>query len=720
MLKRKNRETASAKGKTAMQNYDEKHFKAKANRRAGTTWLMLMFIVSLYYGVKMNEGVIAPAQFAVMSIVGWVEYLTGALLLKFKGMHYSKYKWVLGICYLTYFVFITWSSMDEISYVFILPLISILILYKDPKLIKVMMWATMAVLISVNLYKGRVLGMMEFVSSIDCALQFAIVLCCFACTNMAIKHLVESDGALTGSIEENLRRVVQTVEKVKVASNEVVDGVTVVRELADENRMGAENVVTDMRELSDNNGALNDSTMSSVEMTRVIDTQMTNVAELMDQVVTLIEASVEHANVSSNELAEVMNMTNKMAELSAEVETVLRDFKEEFQNVKKETGTIDSITSQTSLLAVNASIEAARAGEAGKGFAVVAREIRELSSGTQNSSNRIADALSHLEETYEKMLSAISETIGLIQANMEKMAYVDRSVTDITNDAATLGVNIKIVDSAVKEVETSNQTLADNMQQVCDLMESMTQRINRAELTTKEMLSKYEESAKSAVSIETVVGRLMEELGVGGFMGVQDVRAGMKIAVAPADNGAVKKEYKGEVVSRSDKTVFVTLEEAGETAIGRKNITCQLRIVVDNTLYSWDDVEMRPASHGEHGAYKLLVETNPRVLNRRKYPRMPLANECTVAVKGENRAYPARMVNISANGFAFAIRDPKFADMKGKDLLVEVRDFALLKGTPLEGCIIRATNNDGEYIVGCRMPRDIESIKEYVSNHYSE
>lgn len=90
-----------------------------------------------------------------------------------------------------------------------------------------MMWATVFVLVTSNVYKGQVKGMMEFVSSVDCALQFAIVLCCYACTNMAIKHLVESDGALTGSIAGNLDRVVQTVEKVKVASSEVVDGVTV-------------------------------------------------------------------------------------------------------------------------------------------------------------------------------------------------------------------------------------------------------------------------------------------------------------------------------------------------------------------------------------------------------------------------------------------------------------------------------------------------------------
>lgn len=250
-----------------MQTYDEKYFAAKANKRAGTTWLTLMLIVTIYYGAKMASGEVGMAWYIMFSAVGWAEYFLAGIMLKVKGMAYKNYKWMLGLGYLTFFAVIAWTAMDEVSYVFILPLISILILYKNPKLIKVMMWATMFVLISSNLYKGWAKDMMEFVSSVDCALQFAIVLCCYACTNMAIKHLVESDGALTGSIEGNLKRVINTVEKVKVASNAVVDGVTVVRELADENKVGADNVVKDMKELSNNNEVLNDKTMSSMEMT---------------------------------------------------------------------------------------------------------------------------------------------------------------------------------------------------------------------------------------------------------------------------------------------------------------------------------------------------------------------------------------------------------------------------------------------------------------------
>ena len=230
-----------------MHEYDEAFFRAKANKRAGLTWLTLMIIASVYYGIRVASGKLDVGFFTMFSVVGWADYIASKILLKVKGEANERYKWMLGIGYMMFFSIIAWTSMDEMSFVFILPIVSILILYKDPKYVKVMMWLTIFVMISSNLYKGFVKGMMDFVSSEQCALQFAIVLASYACTNMAIKHLVESDGALTSSIKGNLERVVKTVEQVKDASNAIVDGVTVVRELADENKVDANNVMKDMQ-----------------------------------------------------------------------------------------------------------------------------------------------------------------------------------------------------------------------------------------------------------------------------------------------------------------------------------------------------------------------------------------------------------------------------------------------------------------------------------------
>lgn len=703
-----------------MQEYDESFFRAKANKRAGITWLALIFIATIYYGIKTKNGEIARGYFIAFTVVGWVTYITGYIVSMIKGKAAKEYKWVLGICYLLFYAVIAWTALDKISYIFILPLLSILILYKDPKFIKMIMWFTLFVLISSNIYKGVAKGMMDFVASEECALQFAIVLCCFACTNMAIRHLVESDGALTGSIESELAQVVQTVEQVKDASNSIVDGVTVVRELADENKQGANNVVKDMGTLAKNNGILNDKTVSSIEMTKVIDTQVKDVSDLMEEFSKLIEKSVEHADLSADELTEVVEITNRMSALSSKIETILETFKKEFENVKQETSTIEGITSQTNLLALNASIEAARAGEAGKGFAVVADQIRSLSSGTQDSSNSIMEVLSHLEATSDEMLQSITETVELIQLNIEKVSTVNKSVSDITSDATSLGDNIKVVDSAVKQVENSNETLTANMNQVGEIMQIMTESINNAEQTTKTMLSKYEASAKSATDIESVVGELMEELGIGGFMNVSDIKSGMKFRMVIEDQTNAKEEYTGEVVDRKDNNVYININNRAAFDDKRRNLKCSFNAVVDNVLYCWNGIAIHNVKAGEKGQFKLTIDTNPQVYNRRKYPRMPLDNKCTISVDGTDITYYGHMVNISANGFAFSVNDSSFENMKGKNIVIEIDNFDVIKDKEIQGCIIRCSNDEGNYIVGCRMPEDSNEIKDYVNKNYSE
>lgn len=703
-----------------MQEYDESFFRAKANKRAGITWLALIFIATIYYGIKTKNGEIARGYFIAFTVVGWVTYITGYIVSMIKGKAAKEYKWVLGICYLLFYAVIAWTALDKISYIFILPLLSILILYKDPKFIKMIMWFTLFVLISSNIYKGVAKGMMDFVASEECALQFAIVLCCFACTNMAIRHLVESDGALTGSIESELAQVVQTVEQVKDASNSIVDGVTVVRELADENKQGANNVVKDMGTLAKNNGILNDKTVSSIEMTKVIDTQVKDVSDLMEEFSKLIEKSVEHADLSADELTEVVEITNRMSALSSKIETILETFKKEFENVKRETSTIEGITSQTNLLALNASIEAARAGEAGKGFAVVADQIRSLSSGTQDSSNSIMEALSHLEATSDEMLESITETVELIQLNIEKVSTVNKSVSDITSDATSLGDNIKIVDSAVKQVENSNETLTANMNQVGEIMQIMTDSINNAEQTTKTMLSKYEASARSATDIESVVGELMEELGIGGFMNVSDIKSGMKFRMVIEGQTNAREEYTGEVVDRKDNNVYININNRATFDDKRRNLKCSFNAVVDNVLYCWNDIAIHNVKAGEKGQFKLTIDTNPQVYNRRKYPRMPLDNKCTISVDGTDITYYGHMVNISANGFAFSVNDSSFETMKGQNIVIEIDNFDVIKDKEIQGCIIRCSNDEGNYIVGCRMPEDSNEIKDYVNKNYSE
>ena len=697
-------------------NFDENAFKESANRKAKKIWLIFAILLTASYLAEVNEGRYQAQNYIIFVLLCWIPLIIGNIVLKVKGASTSIYKNIIAIGYGIFYSFVVFTTESPIAFIYVFPVTSLMVLYKN-KTFMVRCGIVNSIIIVINAVIKYMSGMNSASDMKDYQIQLSCIILCYVCYVMSINHLNLSDGSLLESVKANLKRVITTVEQVKVASSSIVDGITVVRELSDENKQGSHLVVNKMADLSQNNDILHDKAMSSMDMTTDINTQVENVATLIDQMGELIQASMNHAKTSSMELNDVVTTTNSMAQLSSEVEQVLNEFKNEFAMVKNETGTIESITSQTNLLALNASIEAARAGEAGKGFAVVADEIRNLSTETQKSSNQIMSALGHLEETSEKMTQSITQTLELIKITLQKVTQANESVTGIASDSTQLGDKIQVVDSAMNEVENSNKQLVDNMQQICDVMEVMTECIDSSDEASKTMLNKFEESATNVNNIENIIANLMEELGTGGFMGVQDINPGMKVSItlSGADQRSMK-EYNGEVLEREEQDLLIHISGLDNVA---KSQIFNLRIIKDNVLYTWKGIKLVAAKGHDDGCYKITVTANPEIMNRRKYPRMPITNLCTITLKDTQREYRGKMVNISANGFAFAVRDSEFADAKKRNISVAISNFALHECSTLEGTIIRSTDNDGEYIVGCRMLEDNAAILEYVKKNYN-
>ena len=629
------------------------------------------------------------------------------------------YKKILGVGYGLFYGYIVCTSTSLLTFAYIFPVASMTILFKDRKFIVSCGIGNIAIVILSTIIKFMS-GMNALADIDNYSLQISCIILCYVCYVLSINHLNLSDGALTDSIKADLDRVVKTVEQVKDSSNMIVDGITVVRELEEENKQGANFVVSSMKELSHNNDILHDKTYSSTQMTTQINNQVENVASLINEVVQLVSESVEHTDTSSKELADVVESTKTMAELSGEVDNILREFQQEFSKVKTETGTIGEINSQTNLLALNASIEAARAGEAGKGFAVVADEIRNLSTETEESSDRIMTALGHLENTSNRMLKSITTILELIQTTQTKVVQVNDSVSGIAKDSTQIGEHIGVVDSAMQEVESSNRNMVDNMHEIENVMKDITDCIGNADESTKIMLSKYEESARNVDKIENVVGAMMEKLGVGGFMGVQDIKQGMYCTIRQIISGKpADTESHGEIVEQADGVLYVRFKNK-DVDYKNTSLKYELDIVAANVLYHWSSVSAAPATQYGSDVCRLIVASLPSIVNRRKYVRMPVNNKCTVTFKGGADVYEGTMVNISANGFAFQTRETEFADCKGENIIVKVPDFPVEQGRVLEGTIIRSTDNAGTHIVGCRMPEDRIEIGNYVSRNYSE
>ena len=691
--------------------YDENVFKEKANRKARKIWIVFAVLLSANYGSDASGGLYPTTSYLIFLALCWLPLIFGEVLLRVKGWATELYRYDLVIGYGIFYTFVICTTASPIAFTYILPVTSLLVLYKNRKFMINCGIVNSLIIVGAAVYR-YMLGFNSASDMKNYQLQLSCIILCYICYVMSIRHLNESDGAMTDSIKADLHREVTTVEQVKTSSNTILDGITVVRELASENKHGSDMVMLGMNELTDNNHMLQDRTTSSTQMTSDIRAQVENVVALISEMVSLVGKTESHSSVSAKDLQSLVSTATTMSELSTELENVLQNFQQEFGMVKQETGTIEKITNQTNLLALNASIEAARAGEAGKGFAVVADQIRTLSTETHASSGQIREALSRLDATSAKMTASIEETLKLIQVTLEKVTHTGENVNQIASDSAQLGRHIQVVDNAIKEVESSNTQLVSNMEQVSNIVETITGCIAHSSQTSERMLSKYEETASNINTIEDVMENMMCDLGIGGFMGIEDIQPGMKIDLKVAGQGDT--EYLGELIEQIPEGLLVSCQK--ELAL-TDTASCTLQITAGNILYCWDKAVISPAPEKGAHAFKIIINTRPRINNRRKYPRMDLNNACTIKFKNSDTEYAATMDNISANGFAFLATDNIFTQSKNASITVTIHDFALPDHNVLEGRIIRCSDDNGLFIVGCQMPEDNFYILEYVEKN---
>ena len=93
--------------------------------------------------------------------------------------------------------------------------------------------------------------------------------------------------------------------------------------------------------------------------------------------------------------------------------SVAKDGLEKINRISQD---IRRISTQTSILGLNASIEAARAGDKGRGFAVVADEVRKLSEGAKQSALAISKDITEVNDTVSNLIEHIKQ-LAIVSEN---------------------------------------------------------------------------------------------------------------------------------------------------------------------------------------------------------------------------------------------------------------------------------------------------------------
>ena len=214
------------------------------------------------------------------------------------------------------------------------------------------------------------------------------------------------------------------------------------------------------------------------------------------------------------------------------------------------------------------------------------------------------------------MTGAIEETLELIHMTLDKVTTAGSNITQIASDTTQLGNNIQVIDTAMKEVESSNIHLVENLEEVSHIVDDMTGSITDSNEINNRMLSKYDESASNINSIEDTIEALMCELGIGGFMGTEDILPGMKLSANLNEH-----YYDGELVSRDNNILTISLPES---PVLQKTSDCKLKVTVGNVIYEWEHTSITPSD--AKNTFIVSIESRPKIVNRRKYPRLDISN----------------------------------------------------------------------------------------------
>ena len=296
--------------------------------------------------------------------------------------------------------------------------------------------------------------------------------------NDEIGILMRSLGAMLSNIREQTSKILEVVSVLTVSVNEISVTLAQISTSAAQ----AASAVSETT-----------ATIEEVKQASYLSSQKT---KLVSNAAHQSVETSEQGKKSVGDTIHVMNNIYDQMEAIAESIVVLS---EKSQDISELIMTVDNLSEQSNLLAVNASIEAAKAGEHGKGFSVVAQEIRSLAEQSKQATNQVRSILKEIQKATNSAVMTTEKGIKISEEGNKQSLQAGDSIEKLSG-------NLMSAAQASVQIEASSQQQLIGMDQIVAAMEG----VRQASLQNVESMKQMESASISLQEMGDKLKALLE------------------------------------------------------------------------------------------------------------------------------------------------------------------------------------------------------------------
>jgi methyl-accepting chemotaxis protein len=264
----------------------------------------------------------------------------------------------------------------------------------------------------------------------------------------------------TQVMQENL---VNIINKVKSASNQLVESIGEVNGLSENTYGRAKQIVESVEELTKSAEYMNTNVQEIAEQMEEIGECVNEMSDSVGELHRHSENILQTNDGAKANLERIMDESRKSVEAVRDITAQIHETNNSIERVDEAVAMILSISAETNLLSLNASIEAARAGEQGKGFSVIAEEIFELSQQTAKGAEMIKQLAKTITNDSQKSVDLATQVQSMIVNEQDGLKDTFREYEKLSGDIGLSADEIRAIAQKTKELSEYKEKVIENV-----------------------------------------------------------------------------------------------------------------------------------------------------------------------------------------------------------------------------------------------------------------